>query len=245
MEYVNPTERNGVLNQMVGEHLWDVAMAMRSSLVCVVDPSDKMARTAKNWKLRQRMKEDMLAKGTRATIGPLTYSGIARLRSIERDFKSFFSNGGSWEIHQTKVFDMFCNANIKKILGNDIDSCLDYVMWYKGWSDIQSHVFVQSYRGLGKSAMSSAAMAAFFTNIPNYTLTMYGGPEQKAVELFETFDTYVRGILDRNPERKAQLVYAKSKMRMKLSNGHGDIRWVALQLSRGSVRLNTTTLISI
>jgi hypothetical protein len=220
---------------MVLSYRCNVTALMRDYIVCVVDPTDKMARTAKYWKLKQKLKDDALARGTWVTVGPTTYAGIARVKSIYRDFRSFFS-GGAWEIHQTRVFDMFCNANIKKILGDDIDSCLDYVMWENGWKEIHSNVFVQAYRGAGKSAMASGAMAAFLANIPNYTLTMYGGPKEKAIDLFETFTTYLQSIFDKDPDRAAKMRYTKVEKRIRLSAGPGDVRWVALQLSRGNVR---------
>lgn len=215
----------------------DILMKIRKPL-CVIDVSNKMERTAKYWTLRHKMYKDSLARGTKITIGPMTYPGYARLQSIFRDFKSFFyGQEGSWEIHQTRVFEMFCNSNIKRILGTDIDSVLDYVMWENGWKTIPTHVFVQAYRGAGKSALSSGAMATMLFNIPNYTLTMYGGPKEKAIDLFETFVAYFRKLIDINPDKSANMKIIKTGKRISVSTGPNDMRWVEIQMSHGNVRL--------
>ena len=237
--------RNGSSSSVDGDGDASFSTAI-GHVECLLDPSAKMDRTAKYWRLQQKVREDSLARGTRVTVGPTGYRGYARIQSIFRDFRSFFSDGsGAWEIYQTRTFEIMCNCNIKLILGEDIDSCLDYVMWENGWKTIPTHAFILAYRGAGKSALAAGAMATMFANIPNYTLTMYGGPKDKAIDLFETFFAYFRKLMELNPERASTMKVLKRDRRVMVSCGPNDTRWVEIQMSCGNVsRLSHSTLLS-
>jgi hypothetical protein len=214
-----------------------LAIAMRRSARCFMDHAQRMGRTAQYWMLKHKSREDALSWGTRATIGPMGYAGYSRLVRIFKDFRqALTAMGGSWELYQTEAASKFINVNIKRILGQDVDSCLEHVMRQYGWTDIQSHVFVQAYRGAGKSALSAAIVSALLVNIPHFTMTMYGGPKDKAVDLFETFSAYLDELLARRPDTAAKFRINKTGRRIRIQAGPTDVRWVEVQFSRGNVR---------
>ena len=205
---------------------------------CIIDASTKVRRSAQYWDVAKKMREDALARGTKVTIGPCGYAGYAQLMSIERDFlRGMHALGKSWEIYQSNFFKVACNCNIKLILGDDVDMCLDFVMKERGWNGIPSHIFALAYRGAGKSQIAAYMIALFILYIHSYTVTIYGGPEDKCKDLFAQFKAYIDHIISLDPSRHEGLHIRATARRMSVRTDDGDSRWAEAELSKGNVCL--------
>lgn len=201
------------------------------------------------WKNKTSKAAQALLTGKRY-VEPPQFPGIVRLHSTRNDFTFGVEE---WQPYQSEVFEMFVNANILNILGEDSDMCLESVMRDSGWVDIPDEELVLASRGSGKSTVLAVSAAAFLKNIKRYTAMVYSGikviffffllttlPDgslplkEKSEDLLNSIYAAFEGMRNRDEDFQCASVQ-KTKTSITVSVATGDVRQVHCCSSFGMV----------
>jgi hypothetical protein len=196
-------------------------------------PSQQVTEFAIKRNVQRFMADEMyrisLINGAQVTIGPTGYSGYIRLMAIKRDFQRCFPDKRLLEICHLHLLNSLCKVTIQKILRDDIDSCLEYVMLENGWTDIHDRTIFPKLRGCERTW--AAALAAFIANIPNYTISVMG-TKQTVMQLCAFVAGHLQDIVGNDPCRFAKFRMVCTGKHIGLMHREDDERWMSYQIVR-------------
>jgi len=199
----------------------------------MVSQSRSLAACSTYWDTKHYIEAHALETGLRSSFGPMGFEGLARNKRIGADFNSCVKE---WQSHQSRVFRMFINVLVKRILGRDVDCCLESVMLENGWTKIDAEVMMLAYRGSGKTWLLSAAIASLIANIPGLTICAYAGTKEKTIDFFENIYMYYEGLCERHQSRGEEYSVHKVKNKLFVYYNRTDIRWIKAFSTHGFVR---------
>ena len=200
---------------------------------CYIDHSDRIKRSAQYWALKRKAQQDSLAFGGNIIVSPMGYTGYSRLVVLIRDFMNSKNANSSWEDYQRHAAMCMINANIHRILGDDFDTCWEFVMREYGWETIPTHKFVLAYRGSGKSTVAAALMASIFVNLRCVTATIYCGTKPKVQEFLRAVYTRIVAILGQHENNQLKVHFTANEITA--LGAEDDARWMKALCTRGTV----------
>lgn len=184
---------------------------------------DSVKRCYQYWLTKCIAEMSSMACGLRSSFGPTSFTGMARLKRVMRDFNYCVPK---WESYQVDVFHMICNCVIKQILGADADFCLETAMNEFEWRKIPHEALILAYRGSGKSMILTAMCAVFLKNIPGCTICSYAGVKQKSTEFYNQMYSFYERISSLDEDHMMNTTTSKTEDMLTIRVSAEDIRWM-------------------